>query len=518
METNQNWLLPHGIGASELIQDLGGVPQPTLAINRREELVLFDTFAWQLWNGGLVLCKFGTAAGLCPIERLSREAAEVVVEISGELPRFWWDWPAGPIRERLRELIDVRAVLAVAEVTAISQQIDFKNHDGKTVSRLSIQRFEQLRRTDQRVISLCRAVKVRGYDEEFIALQERLRSRGFPATAAPPVEMILEQSRRRPERWSSKPECQVTPGQTTREAVRQLANASLQICGQCEAGIIDDLDTEFLHDYRVAIRRLRSTLKLIKQVYPDAATAQVLKDLSDCARPTNRLRDLDVHLLNHAGYISCLPADLAAALNQMFIDLQGEREHEQLSVSRQLKSVEYRDAMQRVTAMFDPATWWPVTLHSHAAMWDTANEVLPKRYRKICQRASSIGAQTPETKIHDLRLEAKKLRYAIEFFGPLYDEQPVNRLLKRVKKLQNELGDFNDLAVQQLSLREYGRRKSHEQAGNTALIMAIGSLLGILHRRHQEQRQVAIDSLAEFTNKETQFTMHEMIAERSRAA
>ena len=50
--------------------------------------------------------------------------------------------------------------------------------------------------------------------------------------------------------------------------------------------------------------------------------------------------------------------------------------------------------------------------------------------------------------LHELRIEGKKFRYLLEFFHSLFDQDAVDEYLKQMKKLQNTLGDFNDLAVQ----------------------------------------------------------------------
>jgi CHAD domain-containing protein len=303
-----------------------------------------------------------------------------------------------------------------------------------------------------------------------------------------------------------------------REALRRLATASLEICGRCEAGIIDDVDTEFLHDYRVSLRRFRSTLKLVKHVYPAEITTRVQADLAECARRTNRLRDLDVYLLNRDEYLGCTPPDLTAALGEMFEDLERERAAEHQTVAAQLGSDAYRSTMQRLFDVFDEDKWWPVTVNSHASVLSLANQVLPRRYEKIYRMQSAITEDTSDRQVHDVRLQAKKLRYLLEFFGGLYPPQRVGRLINRLKKLQNTLGAFNDLAVQQDSLRAYVDRKSSASQDRTALVLAVGSLLGILHRQHQEVRRQVFRKLASFAAGETQSLVHDLFPGWSRAA
>ncbi len=85
-----------------------------------------------------------------------------------------------------------------------------------------------------------------------------------------------------------------------------------------EAGVIADHDTEFLHDYRVALRKVRSVLSLFKGVYPEEQTADFKRKASELMSPTGRLRDLDVYLLAKDEYFAMVPSSLHEGLEQMF--------------------------------------------------------------------------------------------------------------------------------------------------------------------------------------------------------
>ena len=89
--------------------------------------------------------------------------------------------------------------------------------------------------------------------------------------------------------------------------------AILKIAESNVPGILDDLDTEFLHDYRICLRKVRSVLSLVKDVYPAEGTGRMRKILGDLARQTNRLRDLDVYLLARDEYRELVPPALRPA-------------------------------------------------------------------------------------------------------------------------------------------------------------------------------------------------------------
>jgi CHAD domain-containing protein len=105
----------------------------------------------------------------------------------------------------------------------------------------------------------------------------------------------------------------------------------------------------------------------------------------------------------------------------------------------------------------------------------------------VIKKGRAIKKSSPPAKLHRLRIECKKLRYLLEFFSSLYDQKEIGRLVRALKKLQNNLGDFNDFAVQRAALQgivddlSSGSRKMPEQTGR-----AVEHI-----RRHLEEQQDA---------------------------
>ena len=81
-----------------------------------------------------------------------------------------------------------------------------------------------------------------------------------------------------------------------------------------------------------------------------------------------------------------------------------------------------------------------------APVAELASQALGKRWKKVGKRARGLETLTVEQR-HELRKELKKLRYAVEFFSPLYPAKRVDPFLKRLKKLQTVFGDLNDAAT-----------------------------------------------------------------------
>ena len=518
----QSWLLPGEVGTNEIVSRLDSSLRWEITVDDRQEITLYDTFDWQLWFQNLVFYRLDSTCILCDCNRFSSDESSnepiASCEPLEQVPRFWWDWPEGGMRDELRGIIGLRALLPLTTLGVATHRAALRTEDDKTVTRLLFQRFVRVTERREQILGMCRVLPIRGYDRERGSIEENLARLGFPRIDTPPLQMILTQTGHRPQPWSSKPTTSISPELTAREATRRLASASLDICRDCEQGIIDDLDTEFLHDYRVSLRRVRSLLKLVKEVYPRNLTAQTISELSQFARQTNRLRDLDVFLIDREQHAEHVPGELAHCLDKMFGDLNAERDEQQHSVSSRLQSDAYRRSISQVQGVFAEAKWWPVTVNSHVPVASLANQLIPRRYRKICRMISRISTQSPDAQVHDVRLEAKKLRYLVEFFGTLYVPELVMPLTKRLKSIQRVLGTFNDLAVQQEFLRGYVYNQVAGQADSHELTLAVGSLVGILHQRQKAVRSELNAHLAEFADKNTKSMVQQLTDDRRLAA
>jgi CHAD domain-containing protein len=94
----------------------------------------------------------------------------------------------------------------------------------------------------------------------------------------------------------------------------------------------------------------------------------------------------------------------------------------------------------------DAADAAPVAAALDAPLAQFAAPLLDKRWRKLNEGGDGIAEHSFEA-LHDLRLEAKRLRYAAELFAPLWGGKAARRFLKRLSTLQEALGTVNDAAV-----------------------------------------------------------------------
>jgi len=480
MESDGVLQLPDALTLERLREEVGS----RLEIHRAEvrRMKFWDTFEWGIWFGGCVLFSSGGVCRLC--RREVGEIGPVICEEeeSGAKFRFPRDFRAASMREKLLELTGLRALAPVASATFRQRQADFRNETGKIVCRFEWAEVAGMK--DHHPLRYCRILPLRGYEAEAAGLEGVLVGLGAEAATGTPLDFVFRSAGNIPRKYTLQPAFGLGTMTPAREAIGRIIRAMLAIARGNEAGIVSDLDTEFLHDYRICLRKIRSVLSLVKGVYPEDDTLRMRKILGDLARETNRLRDLDVYLLARDEYSALLPEVFRADLGVMFRDFEAERAGVVRKVSARLRSPAWREAIEEVERFVAEGA---SPLPSHASNFAVGPLVfrrISKRYRKICDIADKLGPETPDEGVHRLRIECKKLRYLMEFFGELIPGEESEVMEKQLRRLQNRLGGFNDCSVQQRFLLDYW---SHRKSG-LDVALALGGLVSILHLRQQQHR------------------------------
>ena len=267
-----------------------------------------------------------------------------------------------------------------------------------------------------------------------------------------------------------------------------MADALLGYLATMEAtvdGIVADVDTEFLHDFRVAVRRTRSVLKLLGDVLPEGTAERIGSEfrwLGDVTTPT---RDLDVYLLDFD--------DLAATVSRPH-DLQPLADHlakqraaAHRALKRSLRSKRFSDLCRSWRAELGAIISAP-THHALTAA-KLADHRLHRTYRKVTKRARAINAASPSEEIHALRKACKEMRYLLDVFKPLCDPQAYRKVIADFKQLQDILGDFQDGEVQANALHAFAAEMLADQSADANAILAMGELSGRFDARQRAARE-----------------------------
>lgn len=230
------------------------------------------------------------------------------------------------------------------------------------------------------------------------------------------------------------------PGLSCRAALTAILRDAF---GQIEAARAVALDTqapEGAHQIRVGLRRLRTALRVFRPAI--GPSGEKLATLAgDLARIVGRQRDADV-LLDEicaplAGEVS--EADGFAALRET---LERHRSAMRAETRQALEGPAWRGFALELAL-------WPAALPEDPALDEPLRNFAPKALKKVwtkvARRARDMKTMTIEER-HELRKALKKLRYAIEFFAPLFPSGEVAPFVKRLKRLQDDFGYLNDAA------------------------------------------------------------------------
>jgi triphosphatase len=229
---------------------------------------------------------------------------------------------------------------------------------------------------------------------------------------------------------------------TPAEAARAVVAAALTQLQANEAGVLAMDDPEYLHQFRVALRRLRSALAVFRSAA--GAEAEALREeLRWIGALTGPARDWDVFAT------ATLPTLLAA-----HGDARTARSlRTRAGLRRRAAYDALREALRstRWTRLLLALARW---LAEPAAAPEPGVESLPafarravnKRHKRLLRDAARLSALTPAER-HELRLDAKRLRYALEGLAPLFRRKRVAAHLEALSEIQDDLGRANDAAV-----------------------------------------------------------------------
>jgi CHAD domain-containing protein len=216
-----------------------------------------------------------------------------------------------------------------------------------------------------------------------------------------------------------------------------------------EAGMRAGLDPEFLHDYRVAVRRARSALAQVKGVLPERPVQRFREELAWLGAVTSPPRDLDVYLLALPEFRRALPERLAGELDPVAAWLEEARDTAYGALREALASPRYRRLREGWEAFVAaPPPRRPAAPRARMPVEDVASRRIWKLYKRVLREGAAIDDDSPDADLHELRKTCKKLRYLMEMFRALYPAGELNPLITTLKAFQDNLGEHQDLAVQ----------------------------------------------------------------------
>jgi CHAD domain-containing protein len=226
------------------------------------------------------------------------------------------------------------------------------------------------------------------------------------------------------------------------DAARRIALTLLDAASAARERLTAADDVEALHDFRVAMRRLRSTLRAYQPQLDAVVPAKLRRRLRDLARATGEARDVEVQISWLEHQREELPPARRAGVPWLLARLTQRRDHaygdvrERIAPKFDRLARRLRRALESVPA---PDATLPASLTSVIA------QLLEDQGRDLERRLALIGSPANHAEAHAARVRVKRARYLLE---PVVREAaPAAPLLRRLKQVQQLLGDLHDLHV-----------------------------------------------------------------------
>lgn len=397
-----------------------------------------------------------TLKGLNKPQGLIHQREEIEEPLVTKLPPE--QWPDGPVRDRLLNLLNL--------------------NDLEHLFSLNQKRFvRQISRDDQVLAELSLdevSVQVGDQTQAYFELEVEQKHLAAAQNLQDMATYFQEEWELKPERLSkferalafvdhvqaAKPPAPgLTLDDSMAEAVRKILWFHFQRMIEHETGTRQGEDIEALHEMRVSVRRMRTAVQIFADYLDLAEMAPFIKSLRRTGRALGKVRDLDVFMEKTEQYLST-EGIKRKKIKPLLKIWETKHEAVRQEMMAYLDSKSYKRFKKTFRAYLKtPLEIKPILNHKQEAipyrLRDLAPELIYQRLAHV--RAYDEWVTNPDTPlecIHRLRISCKALRYTLEYLEEVLDEE-VRGVIRRIKRLQDHLGDLQDAAVASSLLRDF---------------------------------------------------------------
>ena len=214
-------------------------------------------------------------------------------------------------------------------------------------------------------------------------------------------------------------------------------------------------DPEGVHDMRVASRRLRSIIRDFSPYFRSRKLRHAKADLKNLADTLGAVRDEDVAIMALEKLATEAPAEFSAGIEQ-FVEARRLRRNR---ARRELEEAIKEDALTELQAEFNAALAQGLKVTrqrrgkeanqksiEELSFRQVGRDIIKAGFRELEDLSTSLYRPFKSKPLHQMRLAAKRLRYAIELFAPCWD-YPLEPFAKEIARLQTSLGELHDCDV-----------------------------------------------------------------------
>ncbi|PIE44249.1 MAG: hypothetical protein CSA50_01325 [Gammaproteobacteria bacterium] len=422
----------------------------------------------------------------------SEEQISGFLPVSSAEPGFYWELTPSPdsgfraqaVVDLVRHTCDLWKLQARLRLTMTNRQFRLLNKKGKTrvIVNMDYCRWPNSDGASE-ATTFISVVPLIGFERDATKVRKTLAKhpgtidQNFFRKVNPQLDAFLAQE--------TLAACTLQADLPALSAIKMLLAQSTQGMVLHTKGTIKDVDTEFLHAYRVNLRKCRSLLKEFKKLIP----AQVMLEFNDFFKTLGKLtadvRDLDVYQLMLEEWLRRLNDSDAQSLLP-FVDFIRQKRKAAIGVLLDyMQSPDYDKlitAWQHFLAESDNQSDSRSTVTIHQA----AAKRVRKCFTKLLEDGSELDPDSPDEAFHRLRLDFKRLRYLLEYFTDIFAGKDYLKLIKMIKKLQSILGDFQDTTVQKEKMHQFSEQLAKDKTVGPDTFMLLGQMSERITGSHDE--------------------------------
>ncbi|SCA55591.1 putative CHAD domain containing protein [Candidatus Terasakiella magnetica] len=505
------------LGDEHSAQEWGSIVA-TLAHGRKMgervvEQTYLDTFDWAACRAGItIITENDGALSLHLMEDGKRGKYPNCLPVE-KTPVWPSDIPAGKMQNKLAKLAGLRSFMALAQVKSEQIILAVEDKKGRVRVRLIVECNFQRPAPRRKMIELGCRLRIEclaGYEKDFAKTWPIFE--GLTASSQQEhFNLIMSNAGKTPKDYTSKLNIKLERDMRSDEALKTILLDQLIKIECTLEGTMKNIDTEFLHDLRVAVRRSRSALSRMKGVLPQTMQDRFSQELQWIGSITTPVRDLDVYMLDFPKYRAQLSVEQQENLQPLYEFLCSQHKMARTQLIKEIESRRFKDFLVKWrTYLEKPVPQRPTALAAILPVGGVADKRIWKTYRRVMTEGKAIGPQTPAEALHDMRKTCKKLRYLLEFFVSLYPSEQVTALVKSLKGLQQNLGDFQDLDVQAEALNDYSTQMMSAGENRPQVFMSMGVLVEGFMRRKVEVREEFYERFGAFASPEVELEFRKL--------
>ena len=482
-----SYLIPENQSISALVSLLKASFPVRILPDTVYHRVFYDTFDWRLTRYGASLEVLDDGPSPRIYWRADDDSKPRIQLGLRKVPRLADELPAGELREQLKSVIAVRELLPRIKIRIKRQSLAVLDENDKVVVRLyfDVYWYRSSKLRAARVLTRRLMIKaVKGYAEDYQRVEAFLADLPQPLQNARDnvLKLALIASGISATEYTTSLKLRLDPSMPGDQAMKMILLRLLEIMQQNTSGAIRGIDIEFMHDYRVVLRKIRVVLKQFKQYYPHDTCNEYKRFFSKLSQLTNPVRDIDVFLVQLEDYKAVFDASDWQQMQSMRDYLMQSRAVAQGELNEELKSSGYGQTIKQWHEYLKQSTADAGAAgDNETPVSRLADEMLREINQQTLKQGKALTRSSDAEALHDLRKTFKQLRYLMDFFSSLYPMVELRALTQSMADIQDDLGVFNDRHFQKAMVQAF-----IEQSEDESVIDIAEQLILILQQQQDD--------------------------------